>query len=162
MAEDKYLVSSEEIAEMEGLQKSHFLNANAQRVNKSLGDMVGLTGFGFHLIEVEPGHETTEHHVHYHEDECVFVLSGSATAYIGDEEIAIKAGDFLGHRKGGAAHSIKNTGNERLRCIVVGERLPHDVVDYPKLKKRLFRNAGMTWNLVDRDAIDEPVAGAKK
>lgn len=162
MAEDKYLVSSEEIAEMEGLQKSHFLNANAQRVNKSLGDMVGLTGFGFHLIEVEPGHETTEHHVHYHEDECVFVLSGSATAYIGDEEIAIKAGDFLGHRKGGSAHSIKNTGNERLRCIVVGERLPNDVVDYPKLNKRLFRNAGMTWNLVDRDAIDEPVAGAKK
>ncbi len=81
MAEEKYLVSSKEIAEMQGLQKSHFLNRNARRNNKSLGDLVGLTGFGFHVIEVEPGHETTEHHVHHHEDECVFVLSGEATAF---------------------------------------------------------------------------------
>lgn len=124
--------------------------------------MVGLTGFGFHIIEVEPGHETTEHHVHHYEDECVFILSGEATASVGDESFAVKPGDFLGYRKGGEAHSIKNTGTEVLRCIVVGERLSHDVADYPKLGKRIFRNDGMQWNLVDHDAIDEPVAGAKK
>ena len=162
MAEEKYLVSSKEIAEMQGLQKSHFLNRNARRNNKSLGDLVGLTGFGFHVIEVEPGHETTEHHVHHHEDECVFVLSGEATAFNGDDAVAIGAGDFLGYRKGGLAHSIKNTGAETLRCIVVGERLPHDVGDYPRLGKRIFRNDGLKWNLVDHADLEEPVAGAKK
>lgn len=162
MSDEKYFVSSDEIAEMEGLQKTHFLNQNAKRVNKSLGDMVGLTGFGFHIIEVQPGHETTEHHVHYHEDECVYVLAGEATAITGEEEIPIKAGDFLGYRKGGLAHSIKNTGSAVLRCIVVGERLPHDVGDYPRLGKRIFRNEGVKWNLVDHGAIEEPVAGAKK
>lgn len=162
MTDEKYIVPSTEIAEMAGLKKSHFLNANAQRTNKSLGDMVGLTGFGFHIIEVEPDHETTEHHVHHHEDECVYVLAGEATAVIGDDEVSIGPGDFLGYRKGGLAHSIKNTGSQTLRCIVVGERLPHDVGDYPRLGKRIYRNAGLKWNLVDHKDIEEPTAGAKK
>ena len=161
MTDEKYIVARNEIAEMEGLQKTHFLNQNAKRTNKSLGDLVGLTGFGFHIIDVEPGHETTEHHVHYHEDECVYVLAGEATAFIGDDSYPIKTGDFIGYRKGGQAHSIKNTGTEVLRCIVVGERLSHDVGDYPRLGKRIYRNEGLKWSLVDHDAIEEPVAGAK-
>ncbi|GAA6200610.1 cupin domain-containing protein [Aquicoccus sp. SU-CL01552] len=156
MGEDNYLIRGEEIAAMEGVRKTHFLNPNAKRINKSLGDAAGLSGFGFHIIEVEPGHDTTEHHMHYFEDECVYVLSGRATAYHGDEAVEIKAGDFLGYRKGGVAHSITNTGTETLRCIVVGERLAHDVGDYPRLGKRIYRNAGMPWDLVDLDAIENP------
>ncbi|MEZ5825801.1 MAG: cupin domain-containing protein [Geminicoccaceae bacterium] len=147
---------------MEGLRKAHFLNGDAVRVNKSLGDLTGLSGIGFHIIEVEPGHVTTEYHVHHFEDECVYILSGTGTAEIGEEEHAVKAGDFLGYRKGGLAHAIRNTGSETLRCIVAGERLAHDVGDYPRLKKRIFRNAGMEWNLVDHEAIETPKAGAKK
>ncbi len=155
MAREKYLVSKDEISGMEGLQKTHFLNGNARRINKSLGDLTGLTGFGFHIIEVEPGHATTEHHCHYCEDECVYVLSGSATAVIGEERLQIGPGDFLGYRKGGLAHSIENTGDETLRCIVVGERLAHDVGDYPRLGKRILRNEGMPWSLVDHANIEE-------
>jgi len=162
MSEDKYLITAEEIEAMQGLDKAHFLNANAKRNNKSLGDLTGLNGFGFHIIEVEPTCETTEYHMHYFEDECVYVLAGTATAHIGDKEFQIKAGDFIGYRKGGLAHTIKNTGAETLRCIVVGERLPHDIGDYPHKKKRIYRNQGMKWNLVDIDAIEEPSAGAKK
>lgn len=162
MTEERYVVTREEIADMEGLRKAHFLNPGAVRVNKSLGDLTGLTGLGFHIIEVEPGHLTTEHHLHHFEDECVYILEGEATAHVGDEAVPVKAGDFLGYRKGGLAHSIENTGSVTLRCIVVGERLPHDVGDYPRLAKRIYRNAGMKWNLVDHDAIKEPVGGAKK
>ena len=155
MSDDQYLISKDDIARMDGLQKTHFLNDNARRLNKSLGDATGLTGFGFHIIEVQPGHETTEHHRHHHEDECVYVLDGSATAIIGDEEHPINAGDFIGYRKGGLPHSIRNTGTVVLRCIVVGERLDHDVGDYTKLGKRIYRNAGLAWNLVDHDRIEE-------
>jgi len=162
MSEDRYIVRAQEIAAMEGLTKSHFLNPNARRINKSLGDLTGLTGLGFHIIEVEPGCETTEFHRHYHEDECIFVLAGTATARIGTERHPIGPGDFIGYRAGGAAHTIENTGGETLRLIVVGQRLPHDVADYPDKAKRIFRNAGLKWNLVDSDAIEEPVAGAKK
>jgi len=111
---------------MAGLEKSHFLNKDAQRSNKSLGDLTGLTGLGFHLIEVPPGKSSTEYHMHYFEDECTYVLSGTGTVTIGDETHAIAAGDFIGYRKGGLPHTMDNTGDEVLKCIVVGERLAHD------------------------------------
>ncbi|MEM7543953.1 MAG: cupin domain-containing protein [Pseudomonadota bacterium] len=162
MSVDGYLITAEQIEEMDGLAKTHFLNSNAKRVNKSLGDETGLTGLGFHIIEVQPGAETTEYHFHHYEDECVYVLNGTATAEIGEEKVEIKPGDFIGYRKGGLAHTITNTGTELFRCIVVGQRLAHDVGDYPRQGKRIFRNEGMAWNLADNDALVEPQAGAKK
>lgn len=50
MSDDTYLIPARAIKDMEGLQKTHFLNDNAIRINKSLGDLTGLTGFGFHII----------------------------------------------------------------------------------------------------------------
>ena len=163
MAEDRqtYLLRAEDIAAMAGLEKTHFLNENAQRLNKSLGDITGLTGFGFHIIEVAPGRETTEYHKHYHEDECIFVLNGEATATIGEVEHTIKAGDFIGYRKGGLAHTIVNTGPDVLRLIVVGERLDHDVGDYPRLGKRIWRQKGLPVNVADIEALETPVLGVR-
>ena len=158
---DKYLVTKEEIEQFAGTSKTHFLNKNAKRINKSLGDLTGLTGFGFHLIEVQPGKESTEFHRHYHEDECVYILEGQAEAWIGDERYAVKAGDFIGYRAGGQAHTLRNTSDSPLKCIVVGQRLNHDVGDYPRLKKRIYRQKNMPWNLVDIENIVEPTAGKK-
>ncbi len=158
---DKYLIKKSEIDAYEGLTKSHFLNDNAVRVNKSLGDLTGLTGLGFHLIEVQPGHETTEYHVHHYEDECVYILEGHATAVIGDDEFAVGPGDFLGYRAKGLAHTIINTGTTLLRCLVAGQRLAHDVGDYPRQQKRIYRNQDLEMNLVDMDNIRVPTAGAK-
>jgi len=56
---------------------------------------------------------------------------------------------------------MTNTGDEPLVCLVVGERLDHDVVDYPRRGKRLYRHSGLPWNLADHDAIEEPSAGAR-
>lgn len=162
MADDTYLLRAADIEQMDGLAKTHFLNDNAKRLNKSLGDATGLTGLGIHLIEVAPGRETTEYHVHHHEDEAVYVLSGTATATIGEADHQIGPGDFIGYRKGGLAHTIVNTGAETLRLLVIGQRLAHDVGDYPRQGKRIFRNEGVAWNLVDHDAITTPNAGAKK
>ena len=158
---DKYIIRQAEIEAFEGIDKTHFLNANAKRVNKSLGDLTGLTGFGFHIIEIEPGRESTELHAHYFEDECVYILDGRAEAQIGDEVFDVGAGDFIGYRAGGAAHKLTNVGDSVLRCIVVGQRLDHDVADYPDKAKRIFRNQGMAWNLVDIDALESPAAGRK-
>lgn len=155
------ILKKDDIDQEAGLAKTHFLNDNAQRVNKSLGDMTGLTGFGFHLIEVQPGKESTEYHMHYYEDECTYVLSGTGTVTIGQHRETVSAGDFIAYPKGGEAHTMVNTGTEILKCLVVGERRAHDVGDYPRLGKRIFRNQGSPWNLVDIDSIAEPSGGAK-
>ena len=158
---EKYLLTREEIDNYEGVAKTHFLNEKAQRINKSMGDLTGLTGIGFHIIEVQPGDETTERHRHYHEDECVYILEGEAETTIGDEVVQVKAGDFLGYRAGGKPHALRNYGDTLLKCIVAGQRLDHDVADYPDQNKRIFRNKGMQWNLVDIENISEPSAGKK-
>lgn len=158
---DKYILTAEEIAQTEGLEKTHYLNDQAQRVNKSLGDMTGLSDFGFHIIEIKPGFYASEPHKHYHEDECVYVLEGKAEAVIGGNVHTIKAGDFIAYRAGGESHSLRNTGDEVLKCIVVGARHDHDVADYPKLGKRLYRHKNMPWNLVNINQLEEPVAGKK-
>lgn len=85
----EYIVSKERIEEMEGLDKTHFLNQNAKRINKSLGDLAGLTKLGFHIIEVEPGRDSTEYHAHHSEDECVYILSGEATVTIDNTEYRV-------------------------------------------------------------------------
>lgn len=158
---NKYIITKEEIEDFKGLQKTHFLNKNAHRLNKSIGDLAGLSGFGFHIIEVQPGNETTELHKHYHEDECAYILEGEAQSTIGNETCVVKAGDFIGYPADGEAHTLKNTGDTLLKYIVVGQRLDHDVIDYPNLNKRLFMNKGLESNLVDTQHIIKPDAGKK-
>lgn len=64
------ILKKSDIESEEVLFKTHFLNKNAQRINKSLGDLTGLTGFGIHLIEVPVGKESTELHTHHFEAAC--------------------------------------------------------------------------------------------
>lgn len=160
MSDDVYFISSKDIQSLKSVEKTHFLNENAKRWERSLGKITGLEEIDFAMIDVSPGDESTEHHKHYHEEECMFVLEGQGTARIGMESHEVKAGDFIGFRKGGLAHSLKNTGDTMLRCIVVSQRKNHDVSDYPRLGKRLFRNKDLTWNMVDLSVIDRPF-GAK-
>ncbi len=100
--------------------------------------------------------------MHHMEDECVYVLEGEATAVIGEEAHVVGPGDFIGYRRGGLAHTIRNTGSGVFRCLVAGQRLAQDVGDYTRLGKRLYRNAGMAWDVVDHDAIVHPGGSAGK
>ncbi len=155
MDNHKLLLKAADITAMPGEKRIHFLNPNAVRINKSLGDAVGLTQLGVHIISVKPGHDTTEYHKHYYEEECVYILSGQATAIIDGERYTVGPGDFLGFPRGVAAHNIINDGDEILQCLVMGQRLEQDVADYPDKAKRIYRNGGQ-WDLVDLVNISEP------
>lgn len=149
------LLRAAQIAAMPGLDKVHFLNPAARRLNRSLGDATGLRQTGVHLIEIPPGALSTEKHRHYFEEECVYILEGKGVLLLGAEEFEIGPGDFMGHRAGGAAHALRNDGEGVLRCLVFGQRLDHDVADYPDRGKRLFRQKGMRWQMVEIDAVEE-------
>ena len=139
---------AEKIIAMEGVRRIHTLNPAAIRVDKSLGDEVGLKQIGIHLITIAPGDKSTEFHTHRYEEEAIYVLSGHGTEVIGDETHKIGPGDFIGCPAGGAAHETVNDGTEPLVCLVIGQRLAQDVVDYPRKGKRLYRNSGQ------RDMVD--------
>ena len=57
MAKSNLIIKAAEIEKMEGDDRVHFLNPNARRIRKSLGDEVGLSHIGVHIIYVEPGRE---------------------------------------------------------------------------------------------------------
>lgn len=146
-------LSADAIRAMEGVVKTHFLNSAAVRTNKSLGDAVGMKNIGVHLVSVAPGYYSTEYHAHHYEEECVYVLAGGGLATIGDEQQRVGTGDFLGFPINGMAHDLFNDGDEPLICLVIGQRLQHDISDYPRKGKRLYRNSGQ-GDLVDHDHID--------
>jgi len=110
MKPNQLLIKAKDIENMEGEEKTHFLNPNATRINKSLGDVVGLKNLGIHLIYVEPGKDTTEYHIHYHEEECIYVLEGKGTLIIDGESFAFEKGDFVGFPVNTAAHALVNIG----------------------------------------------------
>ena len=141
-------LSAEKIAAMEGVRRVHILNPAAIRMDKSLGDEVGLKNIGIHLISIAPGDKSTEFHRHRYEDEAIYVLSGRGTEIMGETKQKIGQGDFIGFPAGGDAHETINDGTEPLVCLVIGQRLPQDVVDYPRKSKRLYRNSGQ------RDMVD--------
>jgi uncharacterized cupin superfamily protein len=145
-------LSAEKIVAMEGVRRVHNLNPAAIRIDKSLGDEVGLKNLGIHLISIAPGDKSTEFHTHRYEEEAIYVLSGRGTEIIGEQTYKIGAGDFIGFTGAGAAHETINDGTEPLVCLVIGQRLAQDVVDYPRKGKRLFRNSGER-NLVDHEHI---------
>jgi uncharacterized cupin superfamily protein len=143
-------LSAEKISSMAAEERVHFVNPAAKRLNKSLGDAAGLKNLGVHIMTVAPGDHSSEYHCHKYEDEAIYVLSGRGTSVIGDETFKIASGDFIGFPGGGPAHETINDGNEPLVCLVIGQRLAQDVVDYPRAGKRLYRNSGQ------RDMVDYP------
>ncbi|RMG54669.1 MAG: cupin domain-containing protein [Gammaproteobacteria bacterium] len=151
------LLRASDIAAMEPEHKTHFLNPRAVRTQRSLGDATGLGHIGVHLVEIEPGFEATEYHMHHEEEECVFVLSGKGTAVINDVEYDVGPGDFIGLPRATAAHNIMNTGEETLILLVMGERLAFDVADNPHQGKRLYRHRG-EWRMVALDQTT-PIRG---
>ena len=141
-------VSAQQISSLAGVRRVHQLNSAAIRLDKSLGDEAGLKNIGVHLMTIAPGDKSTEFHSHKYEDEAIYVLSGHGTELVGNDAHKIGPGDFIGLPGGGPAHETVNDGSEPLVCLVIGQRLPQDVVDYPRQGKRLYRNSGQ------RDMID--------
>jgi len=147
-------LSAEAITAMEVVRRVHSLNPTAIRTDKSLGDAVGLKYIGIHLISIAPGDKSTEFHTHRYEEEAIYVLSGRGTEVIGEATHQIGPGDFIGFPAGGVAHETVNDGTEPLICLVIGQRLVQDVVDYPRKGKRLYRNGGER-DMVDYASIDK-------
>ncbi len=117
----------------------HPLNPKAIRHGKSLGDETGLHHIGIHLVRVEPGHDSTQYHVHQAEEEFIYILSGRGLAELGEDVVEVGPGDFMGFAAGGLAHSLSNPFTEDLVYLVGGMRLDFDICDYPKVNTRLYR-----------------------
>jgi uncharacterized cupin superfamily protein len=153
------LLKAAQIESMPEEARVHALDPGVIRHNRSLGDAVGLSSLGVHLVRLRPGHVSTVYHFHHQDEEWIYILSGRGIAEIGDETMEIGPGDFMGFVAGSVPHLLRNPNREILAYLVGGNRLPFDVCDYPRLRKRRYRIDGKS-EFVDWDLLEK--AGALK
>jgi uncharacterized cupin superfamily protein len=146
------LLRSTEIQCLHEEERPHPLDPTLVRHTRSLGDAVGLSKIGIHLVRLKEGATSSVHHFHHQDEEWVYILAGRGIAEIGDEKHEVEAGDFMGFVAGSAAHCLHNAGAEDLVYLVGGNRLPFDVCDYPRIGKRRYRIDGKNV-YVDADVL---------
>ncbi|WP_435949954.1 cupin domain-containing protein [Psychrobacter sp. DM8] len=137
-----YILTKSDIGAIPETRHVHQFNENAIRHTVSLSDIVGLNTFGLHLVRVEPGDETTQHHYHEESDEFIYVLEGELSLRYGDESYPLSAGDFVGFPAHGAAHSMRNDSDNDAVYLMGGSRPPIDITNYPDIKRRMYKIHG--------------------
>ena len=105
----------------------------AGRTKRKLGDVFGLTNFGVNLTELGPGAVSALYHWHTVQDELLYVLEGTATVLVGDEEYEMAPGDCIGFKAGTkVGHQVVNRSGAKVTYIEIGDRLPGDSGGYPR------------------------------
>jgi uncharacterized cupin superfamily protein len=136
------LLTAEDIKGMTESVNVHQFNKKAIRHTRSLGDCLGLSTIGVHLVRLEPGNESTQFHFHHCDEEFIYILEGSGVAEIGDEEYRVSAGDFMGFCQASLPHSMHNPNSEDLVYLMGGSRSKVDICDYPRINRRMYRFNG--------------------
>ncbi len=70
-------------------------NLDEVGVLQPLKNDLGLEAVGISLSRMEPGMGYPYFHAHKEQEEIFICLKGTGTIKVGDEEVAMKAGDFL-------------------------------------------------------------------
>jgi uncharacterized cupin superfamily protein len=73
---------------------------------------------------------------------------------MGPDLFEVESSDFIAYPADGEAHDLVNIGSSPMTCIVIGQRLDFDAVDYPEQNKRLYRYAGKAGDIV---AVSQPI-----
>ncbi len=109
-----------------------FASRIAGRTKQRLGDHFGLTNFGVNLTELAPGAISALPHHHSKQDEFVYIIQGTATLVLGEEDYALQPGDCVGFKAGDSiAHQLINRSGEPVIYLEIGDRTEGDETSYP-------------------------------
>lgn len=122
------------------------------RFKRRLGDHFELTNFGVNLTELAPGAVSALLHRHAKQDEFIYVVSGTPTLVLNDEELLLRPGDCCGFKAGdGVAHQLANRSDASVIYFEVGDRSPGDIVEYPADDLGVTKNAAGAWVVTRKD-----------
>ncbi len=153
MDPSKYLIRSVDRSPNDGLHVRHPFNPASEIHMIPLGDRTGLTRIGVSLARVPAGKESFVLHAHTLQEEWVFVLEGRGHVQLGEVEVAIAAGDFIGFPTDGTPHVIRNSSDADLVFLQGGDRREGDRGVFPTLGKIGYEQNG-AMALIDVDAIE--------
>lgn len=120
------------VSTQKSLYPEPFASQVAGRVKRRLGDYFGLTNFGVNLTELAPGSVSALLHHHAKQDEFVYIVSGTPTLVLGQDEHLLEPGDCCGFKAGaGVAHQLANRSATPVLYLEIGDRTPGESVEYP-------------------------------
>lgn len=123
-----------------------FASRMGDREKRRLGDAFGLTQFGASLVSLGPGGQSALRHWHSHEDELIYVLSGTLVLVTNDGEQVLRAGNCIGFPCGvDNAHHFVNRSEEVAHYLEMGTRIEEDNAFYP--------DDDLQWLTVDGKAV---------
>lgn len=122
------------------------------RQKHKLGEQYGLTHFGVNLTHLEPGAISALAHSHSRQEEFIYILEGTPTLVLGDEEFVMQPGDCCGFKAGTSiAHQLVNRSEARVTYLEMGDRSPGDEVEYPHDDLKAIQSEDGNWVLTHKD-----------
>ena len=94
---------------------------------------LGSTLAGLRVYRLAPGKRSTRLHRHHYQEEFFLILEGRGTLRHGTEDVPVGPGDFIYYPAGDPVpHTFVNTGGAPLEYIATGNRVSHEVCEYPE------------------------------
>lgn len=122
------------------------------RTKHRLGDHFGLTNFGINLTELAPGSVSALVHHHSKQDEFVYIVSGTPTLVLGEQEFQLRAGDCCGFKAAsGVGHQLVNRSGAPVLYLEIGDRTSGDYAVYPKDDLAFTQRPDGSWVLTHKD-----------
>lgn len=93
---------------------------------------LGTSASGLRIERLAPGMQASPPHRHHFQEEMFLVLRGRGLLRHGGEDVPVAEGDFIVYRAGDPEpHTFLNDGPEPLELIATGNRVPHEVCEFP-------------------------------
>lgn len=122
------------------------------RLKRKLGELFGLTNFGINLTHLSPGARSALAHSHSKQNEFIFVLEGTPTLVLEEEEFTLNPGDCYGFKAGtGIVHQLVNRSEESVTYLEIGDRTERDEVEYPNDDLKATQLPNGEWALTHKD-----------
>ena len=113
-----------------------------ERQRQVLGDVFGLNDFGVNYMTLPPGAWSSQRHWHSHEDEFVYVLSGTATLVTDDGETQLAPGMCAGFASGETnGHQLVNSTDQPVVYLEIGTRNADDDGFYSDIDMQILKRA---------------------
>lgn len=97
-----------------------------------VGRNISSANIGLVIQTVPPGNFSSRRHRHLFQEEILVIMSGSGMLHHGDERQPVEPGDAICYLPGDPeAHTFENNGSVPLVIWAFGNRLRHEVCEYP-------------------------------
>jgi uncharacterized cupin superfamily protein len=113
----------------------HSMNPNSEVFVHRLSDHAGIERLHMNIARIPAGKEGYLPHAQTIQEEWLFIVEGSGMVQIGEDDVSIGPGDYVGFPVDGTAHHLRNTGAQDLVVLQGGERTPREVARFPTIAK---------------------------